>query len=571
MSIGFASRDSQQQTSTVDDDAEGAAGLSVRGAASVPGAAAARALLTEESVAGRLAGKDATLWGPDAQQEAEIRLGWVDTFRRSRDLLPRLAQLRDELAALFPADPSAPSALPYHVVLAGMGGSSLAPEVITRTLGVPLTVLDTTDPHQVRAALADRLDRTVVVVASKSGSTVETDAHRRAYWQAFLDAGVTDPGKRFVVVTDPGSPLEKVARDNGMHLVLADPHVGGRYSALTAFGLVPSALAGVKVAELLDQADELARTLGDDENTNPALALGAALGAAANAGRDKVALVDDGTGITGLGDWIEQLVAESTGKQGKGILPVVVESPAAAGATGDDVLTVTIGGALAPAGVPGSGVTPHVAVNGPLGAQFLVWEAATAFAGRLLEINPFDQPNVTESKDATNRLLESGLPAVEPSFVDGAVTGYGAPGVSTVEEALAALLGQVGADGYLAVMAYLDRFGDSALAGLRPLLAAAVGRPVTFGWGPRFLHSTGQYHKGGPQVGAFLQLTGAVTDDLPVPGRPYTFGQLLAAQAGGDRAALSTRNRPLLWLHLTDRSAGTTQLLTAAANLASRA
>jgi glucose-6-phosphate isomerase len=534
---------------------EGAAGLSVGGADAVPGSQEARATLTEHSVAGLLAEKDPTLWGPAAQAEAEIRLGWVDTFRRSRDLLPRIEELRAELAGL------------NHVVLAGMGGSSLAPEVITLTLGAPLTVLDTTDPHQVRAALADRLDRTVVVVASKSGSTVETDAHRRAYWQAFVDAGVAEPGKRFVVVTDPGSPLEKVARDAGMHVVLADPDVGGRYSALTAFGLVPAALAGVKVAELLDQAEELARTVGDDEGTNPALALGAALGAAALAGRDKLALADDGTGISGLGDWIEQLVAESTGKDGKGILPVVVENPTSVGATGDDVLTVTVGGALVPAGVPGSGAAPHVSVNGPLGAQFLVWEAATAFAGRLLGINPFDQPNVTESKDNTNQILASGLPVQTPELVEGAIEIYGDSACADVTDALGWLVGKTGEDGYLAVMAYLDRFGDAALAELRPLLARASGRPVTYGWGPRFLHSTGQYHKGGPQVGAFLQITGAVTDDLAVPGRPYSFGQLQAAQAAGDRAALSSRDRPLLWMHLTDRKAGIAQLLAAARSL----
>ncbi|HEY7226435.1 MAG TPA: glucose-6-phosphate isomerase [Micromonosporaceae bacterium] len=545
---------------------EGAAGLAVRGADTVPGAATARRDLTDQSVAGLLAEKDPSLWGRDAQSEAEIRLGWVDTFRRSRDLLPRLAALKDALAGLFSAGPATPSARPPHVVLAGMGGSSLAPEVITRTLGVPLTVLDTTDPHQVRAALADRLDRTVVVVASKSGSTVETDAHRRAYWQAFVDAGVEEPAKRFVVVTDPGSPLEKVARDAGMHIVLADPDVGGRYSALTAFGLVPAYLAGVKVDELLDQADELAGTLGNDEGVNPGLALGAAIGAAALAGRDKLALVDDGTGITGLGDWIEQLIAESTGKQGTGILPVVVENPSAPGATGPDVLTVTFGGALPPIEVPGRGVAPDISVNGPLGAQFLVWEAATAFAGRLLGINPFDQPNVTESKENTNHILADGLPAEEPSFVDGAVQGFGST-ASTLDEALAWLVSQVPDHGYLAVMAYLDRVGDAPAAGVRPALAQAAGRPVTFGWGPRFLHSTGQYHKGGPQVGAFLQVTGAVTEDLPVPDRPYTFGQLQAAQAAGDRVALASRNRPLLRLHLTDRAAGLAQLLLAVGRL----
>jgi glucose-6-phosphate isomerase len=537
----------------VAEEVESAAGLSVRGAAEVSGAPASRQELADASVAGLLAEKDPTLWGPAAQAEAEIRLGWVDTHRRSRELLRRLAALKDELAGLT------------HVVLAGMGGSSLAPEVITRTLGVPLTVLDTTDPHQVRAALGDRLDRTVVVVASKSGSTVETDAHRRAYWQAFVDAGFPDPAKRFVVVTDPGSPLEKIARDAGMHLVLADPDVGGRYSALTAFGLVPAFLAGVKVAELLDQAEEFSATVGADEGTNPSLALGAALGAAARTGRDKLALVDDGTGITGLGDWIEQLVAESTGKDGRGILPVVVENPAAPGTSGDDVLTVTYGGSLPPSDMPGHGVAPDVSVNGPLGAQFLAWEAATAFAGRLLGINPFDQPNVTESKENTNQILSAGMPAVEPAFVEGAIQGYGEG--STVDEALAWLVGQVRPGGYLAVMAYLDRLGDSGMARLRPLLARLSGRPVTFGWGPRFLHSTGQYHKGGPQVGAFLQITGAVTDDLPVPERPYTFGQLQAAQAAGDRLALASRDRPLLWLHLTDRVAGLAELLVAVGRL----
>jgi glucose-6-phosphate isomerase len=524
----------------------------------VDGGDAARQELADHSAAGLLAEKDPTLWGKEAESEAEIRLGWVDTFRRSRDLLPRLVELRGELAGLD------------HVVLAGMGGSSLAPEVIARTLGLPLTVLDTTDPHQVRAALNDRLDRTVVVVSSKSGSTVETDSHRRAYLQAFTDAGVAEPGRRFVIVTDPGSPLEKTAREMGAHLVLADPDVGGRYSALTAFGVVPAYLAGAKVAEILDQAEEFSTSIGRDEGDNPSLALGAALGAAARAGRDKLALADDGTGITGLGDWVEQLVAESTGKQGNGILPVVVESPTAPGATGEDVLTVTLGGALPPGDMPGGGVDPDVAVNGPLGAQFLAWETATALAGRLLGINPFDQPNVTESKENTQHILSSGRSAETPAFTEGAIEAYTSASVSTVEDALRWLLSEAALGGYVAVMAYLDRLGDAAVAGVRADLARASSRPVTFGWGPRFLHSTGQYHKGGPQVGAFLQLTGAVTEDLPVPGRPYSFGELQAAQAAGDRQALAGRGRPLVWLHLTDRVAGATQLLAAAKALAER-
>jgi glucose-6-phosphate isomerase len=526
---------------------EAAAGLAVYGAS---GAGAVRAELVEGGAPGLLVAKDPTLWGPAAESEAKIRLGWVDTFRRSRDLLPQLAELRTELSDLD------------HVVLAGMGGSSLAPEVITRTLGRPLTVLDTTDPGQIRAALHDRLERTVIVISSKSGSTVETDSHRRAYWQAFLDAGLTEAeaGRHFVIVTDPGSPLAATGREMGAYVLLADPDVGGRYSALTAFGLVPAALAGVDVAELLDQAEALFAYLGRDDG-NPGLALGAALGAAVRDGRDKVAIAEDGSGIVGLGDWAEQLIAESTGKEGKGILPVVVESPTAPGATGRDVLTVTVGGGLPPGGVPGGGITPHVAVNGPLGAQFLAWEYATALAGRVIGINPFDQPNVQESKDNTNHILSSGLPAESPSFVEGAIEVYGSS-ATTVSDALNQFVASVDADGYLAVMAYLDRIADADAARLRPLLAG--DRPVTFGWGPRFLHSTGQYHKGGPQVGSFLQITGAVGEDLPVPGRPYSFGQLQAAQAAGDRQALAgRRGRPLLWLHLTDRRAGIAQLLEA--------
>ncbi|GIF95103.1 glucose-6-phosphate isomerase [Catellatospora citrea] len=512
------------------------------------------ARLLADGVPAKLAAKDPTLWGPAAAAEAAVRLGWVDTFERSRALLPQLAELREELGDLD------------HVVLAGMGGSSLAPEVISLTLGKRLTVLDTTDPGQVAAALRDRLDRTVVVVSSKSGGTVETDSQRRAYLQAFLDAGLSpaEAGRHFVVVTDPGSPLEATAREMGAFVLLADADVGGRYSALTAFGLVPTALAGVDVAELLDQAEEFATTLTGDVD-NPAFLLGAVLGAAARHGRDKLALVDDGSGITGLGDWAEQLIAESTGKEGKGILPVVVETPISAGATGPDVLTATIGGALGVGAVPGSGVVPHVSVNGALGAQFLCWEAATAVAGRVLGIDPFDQPNVTESKQNTTKILDEGLPAATPSFTEGAIVGYG--DANSLEDALRALLGAAGQHGYVAVLAYLDRFADADVAKLREQLAAASGRPVTFGWGPRFLHSTGQYHKGGPQHGAFLQITGEVAEDLTVPGKPYTFGQLQAAQAAGDRQALAGRGRPLLHLHLTDRAKGIAQLLEAATRL----
>ncbi|MGC9665746.1 glucose-6-phosphate isomerase [Planosporangium sp. 12N6] len=551
-------------------EVEAAAGLAVYGARAVPGAVDARARLVADRVPERLVARDPTLWGPQGENTAKTRLGWLDTFRRSRELLPRLAELRDELQRMgFD-----------HVVLAGIGGSARAAEVITRTLDVDLTVLDTTDPHRVRAALGDRLDSSVVVVSSKSGDTIETDSVLRAYLKAFTDADLPGGTSRFVIVTDPGSPLATLADEIGANLFLADPDVGGRYSALTAFGLVPAALAGVDVAELLDQAEEFARSLADPDD-NPALTLGAALGAAALAGRDKTALVEDGTGIVGLGAWIEQLVAESTGKQGRGILPVVIESPGSPGTTGDDVLTVTVGGSLPPESVPGGGITPHVAVNGPLGAQFLAWEYATAVVGRLLDVDPFDEPNVAESKENTRRVLASGPPMENeasgppggergpesslPAFTDGPVEVYGTDlgHASTVDQALGWLLSRVPPGGYLAVLAFLDPVASADVATMRAALAKDSSHPVTFDWGPRYLHGCGQYHKGGPQTGAFVQITGAVDDDLPVPDRPYTFGQLQAAQAAGDREALAARGRPLVRLHLTDRAAGVARLLAA--------
>ncbi|MEU4831744.1 glucose-6-phosphate isomerase [Streptosporangium sp. NPDC023615] len=517
--------------------------------------------LAAEGVPQALASGDPTLWGAEAQAEAAVRLGWLNLPHTSRELLPEIGALVSRARA---------EGLD-HVVLAGMGGSSLAPEVITASDDVPLTVLDTTDPGQVRRALADRLESTIVVVASKSGGTVETDSHRRIYEKAFRDAGI-DPVSRIVVVTDPGSPLEHSAREAGYQVFLADPNVGGRYSALTAFGLVPSALAGADVERLLDDAAEVLPLLSRTEG-NPGLDLGAALGAAAAAGRDKLVIEDGLSEINGLPDWIEQLVAESTGKSGRGILPVVGADP---GDAEDELL----------AGIDTDGV---VTVAGPLGAQFLVWEYATAVAGRVLGIDPFNQPNVSESKENTAALLDRAeLPLGTPILVDGPVEVYGElPGegeAKDLSDVFTRLLEAIPSDGYLAVMAYLDReaafdapyaegasfeemtdvWSGADAATLRGMLAIRTDRPVTFGWGPRFLHSTGQYHKGGPQNGAFLQITGAVENDLEVPGKPYTLGRLQLAQALGDLGALTGRGRPAVRLHLTDRVAGVARLLAAA-------
>ncbi|MGP4104196.1 glucose-6-phosphate isomerase [Nonomuraea sp. KM90] len=526
------------------------------GVASAASSVAGR--LVADGVPARLAAGDPTLWGEDAEAEAAVRLGWLTLPRSSRELLPVLGELagRARAAGLT------------NVVLAGMGGSSLAAEVICNTADVPLTVLDTTDPGQARRALTDQLESTVVVVASKSGSTVETDCHLRVYERLFADAGLA-PASRIVVVTDPGSPLERRAVDGGYELVLAVPDVGGRYAALSAFGLVPAALAGADVERLLDEADEVLPLLSRDTG-NPGLDLGAALGGAALAGRDKLVLEDQLSPITGLPDWIEQLVAESTGKQGRGILPVVGADPNESG----DELIVAIDSDVG-----------DVRVDGPLGAQFLVWEYATAIVGSLLEVDPFDQPNVAESKENTATLLAlPDLPAGAPAFVDGPVEAYGSGTAKDLPGLFAELLHAIPGDGYLAVLAYLDRLAafDAPVpdgadfeqmtdawmmadpATLRALLALRTNRPVTFGWGPRYLHSTGQYHKGGPQNGVFLLITGEVSEDVAVPGAPYSLGRLQLAQALGDLGALETRGRPAVRLHLTDRAAGVARLLAAA-------
>jgi glucose-6-phosphate isomerase len=460
-----------------------------------------------------------------------------------------------------------------------MGGSSLAPEVICATAGVDLVVLDSSDPDMVRGALVD-LDRTAVVVSSKSGSTVETDSQRRVFQAAFTEQGI-DPTTRIVVVTDPGSPLDQDSRAGGYRVVNADPNVGGRYSALTAFGLVPSGLAGADIEALLDDAEAVADVLAADDDANPGLRLGAAM-AGSSPLRDKLVIVDDGSGIVGFADWAEQLIAESTGKLGTGILPVVVE--------GNDAPEVR----RPPADVTIARLVPdegdeadpdatvdanrsEVHVSGPLGAQLLLWEVATAAAGRLLGINPFDQPDVESAKKAARALLDQGMGAADrPAATDGAVEiralgGDWLGGADTVQGALEALLRQLDHEhGYLAVMAYLDRLADADLAQVRPVLASHTGRPTTFGWGPRFLHSTGQFHKGGPATGVYLQVTTAPHEDLPVPGREFSFGDFIAAQAAGDAQVLAEHGRPVLRLHLTDHDAGLAEVRKVLLGLAPR-
>ena len=539
--------------------------------------------LVAEGFAGRLFAKDSTLWGTEAESEAALRLSWVNLGRTSRPLIGEVAALRDHLAE---------QGLD-HVVLCGMGGSSLAPEVICATAGVELTVLDSSNPDSVRAALSDRLERAVVVVSSKSGSTVETDSQRRAYEGAFTDAGI-DPTQRIVIVTDPGSPLDKEARAAGYRVVNADPNVGGRYSALTAFGLVPSGLAGVDIEQLLDEAESVTDLLAEDDEANPALRLGAAM-AGTEPLRDKLVFVDDRSWITGFADWAEQLIAESTGKNGTGVLPVVLadqQDPEVRSIAADITVVRLVADV---ADIDDGDDADHrdadhrdadnddetdratadpsrseVSVSGSLGAQLLLWEVATATACRILGVNPFDQPDVESAKMAARGLLEATDVKPDPAaFTDGAIEVRALGGdwlgdARTVTEALDSLISQLDlAHGYVAIMAYLDRLGDARLAGARRAVASRTKVPTTFGWGPRFLHSTGQYHKGGPDTGVYLQITAEPKQDLAIPGRDFTFGEFIGAQAGGDAQILADNGRPVLRLHLTEHDAGLVQLTTA--------
>ncbi len=506
--------------------------------------------LIADLVASGITAGDATLWGPAAEGEAAKRLGWVEAVSVSRPLVPEIVALRDELRAKGVT----------RVVLAGMGGSSLAPEVIAQTAGVPLVILDSTAPGQVLAAIdgdseSGGLDRTVLVVSSKSGSTVETDSAKRAFEAAFRDLGI-DPLERIVVVTDPGSPRDQSARADGYRVFNADPTVGGRYSALTAFGLVPSGLAGVDLTALLDEADASLLEVAIDSPENPALVLAAAI-AGGEPRRDKLGLVTDGTHIVGLPDWIEQLVAESTGKDGTGILPVVLlpVSPEVE-TVPDDVQILR----LVDEAKEFHLFEQHegeILVSGSLGAQLIVWEHATAIAGRMLGINPFDQPDVESAKIAARGLLDARPEPTAPAFeVDGVEVRVSDPALAasgTVAGVLDALWAQLPDDGYVSIQAYVNRLELPQLAGLRELVAADSGRPTTFGWGPRFLHSTGQYHKGGPANGVFLQILERTDVDLEIPDRPFTFGQLIEAQAAGDASVLADgHGRPVVTLTLTD-------------------
>ncbi len=435
----------------------------------------------------RIWARDASLWtGADEDRW----LGWLDEPARQRE---NVRELEAFAAGVREAGLT-------HTVLAGMGGSSLAPEVMRRVFGADaFTVCDTTHPDALRTLERGlERERTLVLVASKSGSTLETRCHLDWLWEL-----LGRRGDRFVAITDPGSELEALAGERGFRRVFhGEPEIGGRYSALSAFGLVPAALMGVDLARLLDRTLEMVEACRLEEG-NPGLELGERLGHGWLDGRDKV-LVNPTP--HGFGLWVEQLIAESTGKQGRGLVPVPGER-----SEGDDRLDA------------------EVRLTGAyeLGQEFFRWEVATAVAGALIGINPFDQPDVQAAKDRTTALLEAG----------------GEPDVAP-EGSLEELLGEARAGDYFCLQAFVEPTAEAErrIAQTLDRVRAATGIVATAGFGPRYLHSTGQLHKGGPASGLFLQVVDD-PEELPVPGRDFGFRRLIHAQAAGDLDALRERGR----------------------------
>ncbi|MCC6616577.1 MAG: bifunctional transaldolase/phosoglucose isomerase [Anaerolineae bacterium] len=532
---------------------------------------------------------DGTVWKdhPAIVSKIQNRLGWLDVFETI------------DLARLKLLQESAKNGVFDHVVLLGMGGSSLAPEVLSQTFGLQegyprLHMLDSTDPTYIRE-LEDAIDlqRSLFIVSSKSGGTIETASFFKYFYEKTGQSGA-----QFIAITDGGTQLEAEARDKGFRDVFVNPtDIGGRYSALSYFGMVPAALIGLDLDALWSSATQMAKACGKkiSGSDHPGITLGAVMGVLGMDGRDKVSIFTSPS-IETLGNWIEQLIAESTGKEGRGLLPVV-------GATigmphdyatdrlfimlrvdEDDNASLDEGvKMLLQAGQPC--VTIKLPNKAAVGGEFMRWEYATAIAGQLLGINPFDEPNVTESKENTARLLahykeHGALPATEPILSVDGVSLYADTATSTMlrETAqqqhydpdlngmLATLINNTHAGDYFALLAYLpmEKEIETTLSDIRRRIRHVTRRATTIGFGPRFLHSTGQLHKGGPNNGVFIQITCDDPQDLAIPGETYTFGVLKAAQAAGDMEALVGKNRRAIRLHLSgDIQAGLEKLRSA--------
>jgi transaldolase/glucose-6-phosphate isomerase len=443
----------------------------------------------------RIWSRDATVWTDSGEADW---LGWLDEPARMRERIRDLQRFVEGVAA--------PGVIDTFVLL-GMGGSSLAPLVLRQTFGGDaLHVLDTTHPAMIRHALDSiELERTLFIASSKSGSTLETRSHLDFFWE---QAG--QRGEQFAVITDPGSALEQLAGERGFHHVFhGEPTIGGRYSALSPFGIVPAALLGLDLERLLERTAEMVEACRFAEG-NPGLELGQQLGEGWREGRDKIC-IDETEG--GFGLWAEQLLAESTGKHDRGLVPAPGESP-----EGPDRQR------------------GEVRLEDPyeLGQEFFRWEFAVAVAGSYLEINPFDQPNVQAAKDKTNEVLKAGDVDLEPE--------------SSPEE----LFAKAQEGDYVAIQAFIDPRRERELQPLLERAREATGCVVTHGLGPRYLHSTGQLHKGGPNTGLFLQVVDDPGEELPIPGRPFGFARLIRAQAAGDLESLKERGRRVARVRLED-------------------
>ena len=479
-----------------------------------------------QEIAPRVAKKDINVWGN--KSEAANRLNWIDLPTKSRDLLPEL----DALSAWARSNGLT------QIILCGMGGSSLAPEVIAASYKKQLTTLDSTDPIQILDSLPNEIRKAVVVIGSKSGTTIETLSQFEFYQRRFKEADL-NPIQHIVIITDPGTPLDISARNLGYKVVNSDPNVGGRFSALSAFGLVPAALIGVDISLLLDDAEKLSSSISVKES--PAIAIAACLYSLTD---QIINFCDKGSVTPGLSNWIEQLIAESTGKDLTGRLPVVIEDIENA------ISGITVGFA------PGD---YDLVVEATLGEQFILWEWVTALLCYLLKVDPFNQPNVTEAKDRTSAILLSlkskGFDTPTPTYEDSDYLIYSNQQINNIPDFLKSNVT------YFAVLAYLARGSDDEIYKIRKLIAAESKTVTTFGWGPRYLHSTGQFHKGGQQNGAFIVITGDSGSDIEIPNKDYTFSQLIMAQALADIESISERNLPVIRMHLKNRKKAIARLI----------
>lgn len=528
--------------------------------------------LTADHACQRIQQLDGSLWTSTAKPEDDPKhwLGWLNVAEQMRGKVAQLNQFAQEVIDAGYVD----------AVLLGMGGSSLAPEVMRRTFApsdslredgyLRLHVLDTTDPDAIRMVDA-QIDpaHTIFIVSSKSGGTIEPNS-LYAYFRSRVEqvVGTDGAGQHFVAVTDPGSSLETLATAQGFRRVfLGEPTIGGRYSALSYFGLVPAALIGVDLSDLLERAQIMAQQCKNCDTRNVALELGATLGWAWQQGRDKVTLVLPPP-LASFGLWVEQLIAESTGKEGRGIVPVTGEPLGAPDSYGGDRLFVSVEiegmygpsaelAALEQAGQP----VYHLVIDGvyALGAEFYRWEFATAIAGVVLGINAFDQPNVTESKNNTSALLKqfiaNGRLPEETGKIGntGTLTLYSNIGpAGDTSAALRAFLAAIKPGDYISFQAYIPATdaNEAALLPARTRVRDKYKVATTFGFGPRFLHSTGQLHKGGANNGVFIQITADHAQDLSIPGQPYSFAVLEQAQSQGDFQSLNSHGRRAIHLHI---------------------